>query len=615
MKARPQTKEKGVHTPLRETLQKHLLNMRNHCIDCPKCRAECAFLKKYGSPRDISINYDPSEIKNLMLAYECSLCGLCGAVCPVGLRPEKMFLEMRREAVDRNFAPLPEHEGLLAYERRGTSRRYSCYMIPEACDTVFFPGCTFTGTRPDQTMGIYNHLKLSNPSLGIVLDCCCKPSHDLGRQDYFTAMNNNLISFLVDHGVKKIISTCPNCHQIFQTYGGPIKAETVYEALVQSGLPDTGRLSGSHLVSVHDPCVLRSKQSIHAAVRKIATEKGFSCVDMLHSGCKTICCGEGGNVEPVVPEFADTWASRRRDEANGRLILTYCAGCANKLRKKTPTVHILDAILNPELIVSGHARVSNPPWTYVNRLRIKRLLKRQAPDTVTHARTYSADPQKSGKKWGRIGMIFMLAAIILALHTSGIGQFLNQSSLQGWVERWGALAPLIYILLYTVAPVLFLPGLPITVAGGILFGPVWGVIYTIIGATLGACASFLVARYMARDWIMSKLRSPRWKRLDDGVARHGWKIVAFTRLIPAFPFNLLNYAFGLTSIRFFHYAAASFVFMLPGCIAFIVFASSIPQLIKGKISTEFVAGLFLVVIVMLLPVLSRRFSAKNNQKI
>jgi uncharacterized membrane protein YdjX (TVP38/TMEM64 family) len=163
------------------------------------------------------------------------------------------------------------------------------------------------------------------------------------------------------------------------------------------------------------------------------------------------------------------------------------------------------------------------------------------------------------------------------------------------------------MLLYTVAPVLFLPGLPITIAGGILFGPVWGVVYSITGATAGASAAFLISRYAARGWVEAKLAGPRWRELDRSVLKNGWKIVAFTRLIPLFPFNLLNYAFGLTSIRFLPYAVTSFVCMLPACIAFIVFSSSLPDIIKGNVSPGFIIGILLIVIVSLIPALIRKF--------
>lgn len=222
---------------------------------------------------------------------------------------------------------------------------------------------------------------------------------------------------------------------------------------------------------------------------------------------------------------------------------------------------------------------------------------------------------REGKKKGMIKRILLLgviAAMILAFRITGAARYLDQEILRQWIEGYGGLAPFVYMLIYAVAPSLLLPGLPITIAGGVLFGPFWGVVYTITGATIGACIAFLVARYIARDWVERKLGSPKWRRLDEGVEKHGWKVVAFTRLIPLFPFNLLNYAFGLTRIKFLHYAVATFFFMLPASIAFIVFSSSLLDLLKGKISVTFVAGLGLVILVSLIPFLYGRYKKKKG---
>ncbi len=569
-------------------------------------------MDKYGTPREIAVNYDPSENRWLTMAFECSLCGLCNRVCPVDLRPEDMFLEMRREAVDRQAAPLAEHRALMAYERRGTSKRFSYYCLPDNCRTVFFPGCALPGTRPRQTMAIYEHLRQSEPSVGVVLDCCCKPSRDLGRSAYFSAMMDEMKAFLVDHGIKRIITACPNCHTVFKTYGDPLQVISVYEWLAENGLPDSGRVDDDTVVSIHDPCVTRERTEVHTAVRKIIAAKGFTIVDMLHANGNTICCGEGGGVGSVCPDLADIWTDRRRRETDGRLMLTYCAGCVARLNRKAPTFHVLDAVLAPGAIETGRVKVSGSPLTYLNRLNVKRYFKKQGSGQVTRERTFSADASSSPYSLKRILILLVLAAVIGALNLTGATRFLDQAYLRQWVESWGLLAPLVYILIYTVAPVLFLPGLPITIVGGILFGPFWGVVYTITGATAGASAAFLVARYAAGDVIRHRLTSPRWRRLDEGVTRHGWKIVAFTRLIPVFPFNLLNYAFGLTAIPFLHYVVVSFICMLPACIAFIVFSSSLPDLIRGRVSPAFAAGIVLVGAVMTLPVVYRYWRSKKS---
>ena len=143
----------------------------------------------------------------------------------------------------------------------------------------------------------------------------------------------------------------------------------------------------------------------------------------------------------------------------------------------------------------------------------------------------------------------------------------DAASLQAWIDNAGAAGPLLFIALYAAATVLFLPGAVITLAGGALFGPVWGTLWNLSGATLGAALAFLIARYLGADWV-SRRAGPRLTRLNDGVAAEGWRFVAFVRLVPLFPFNLLNYALGLTRIAFVSYVMASAVFMLPGALAY-----------------------------------------------
>lgn len=136
----------------------------------------------------------------------------------------------------------------------------------------------------------------------------------------------------------------------------------------------------------------------------------------------------------------------------------------------------------------------------------------------------------------------------------------NLEAFLGGIGPWG---PAVFILIYLVAPALLLPGSPLTIASGVLFGPAWGTVYSIVGATGGATIAFIVGRYFGREWVEKKA-SGRLKAIKDGVEEEGWKFLAFTRLVPVFPFNLLNYAFGLTRLSLLQYAVVSFICMLPG---------------------------------------------------
>jgi uncharacterized membrane protein YdjX (TVP38/TMEM64 family)/rhodanese-related sulfurtransferase len=161
------------------------------------------------------------------------------------------------------------------------------------------------------------------------------------------------------------------------------------------------------------------------------------------------------------------------------------------------------------------------------------------------------------------GVAIAGAAIWLALNRDSLNPALIESS----IRDLGAWAPLGHVVLFAVGTVLFVPGAIFGLAGGVLFGPLWGTILNLAGATVGASAAFLTARYLAADWVRRKAGG-RLERLTTGVEAEGWRFVAFVRLVPLFPFNLLNYALGLTRIPLKHYVVASLVCMAPGTFAY-----------------------------------------------
>lgn len=164
--------------------------------------------------------------------------------------------------------------------------------------------------------------------------------------------------------------------------------------------------------------------------------------------------------------------------------------------------------------------------------------------------------------------ILVLGLVVVGITVAVIYRdVLNAEALEQWVADFGRAGPLVFMLIYAVGTVLFLPGSIITLAGGALFGPVWGTFYNLTGATLGATLAFLIARYLGGNWVEHK-SGGRIKQLKNGVEAEGWRFVAFVRLVPLFPFNVLNYALGLTSIRLSHYVIASYLCMLPGALAY-----------------------------------------------
>jgi uncharacterized membrane protein YdjX (TVP38/TMEM64 family) len=159
-------------------------------------------------------------------------------------------------------------------------------------------------------------------------------------------------------------------------------------------------------------------------------------------------------------------------------------------------------------------------------------------------------------------LFFVCLLIAVALAWLNRDQ-LTAEAVTAWVERSGMWGPAVFIGIYMIAPALFLPGSILTLAGGALFGPLTGALLSLTGATIGATVAFLIARYLAAEWVERRV-SGRLQEIKEGVEREGWRFVAFVRLVPLFPFNLLNYALGLTRLSVQTFALTSFITMAPG---------------------------------------------------
>lgn len=185
---------------------------------------------------------------------------------------------------------------------------------------------------------------------------------------------------------------------------------------------------------------------------------------------------------------------------------------------------------------------------------------------------------QSRAAWLRWSLVaFLLLTAILALVFLPVRHYvqvlLNETQALG---LWGGL---VLIGVYVVAALFFLPGSLVTLAAGFLFGVLVGSVVVSIGATLGAAAAFLAGRYLARDRVERKLASnSRFRAIDQAVGREGFKMVLLTRLTPVFPYNVLNYAFGLTSVSFRHYILASWIGMMPGTVLYVYLGSTAKDL-------------------------------------
>ncbi len=202
----------------------------------------------------------------------------------------------------------------------------------------------------------------------------------------------------------------------------------------------------------------------------------------------------------------------------------------------------------------------------------------------------------------------------LALLGVGIGLAIWQrdkfdaGAVEVFLEALGIWAPVAFVLVYALAAVFFVPGSVLTLTGGAFFGPVLGTALSLTGATLGASAAFLIARYLAGDWV-ARHTGGRLEKLVEGVESEGWRFVAFVRLVPIFPYNLLNYALGLTRIALGHYVIATLSCMLPATAAYSYMGHAGREALSGTGSAlrgGLIALGLLAAVIFLAPIVARR---------
>jgi uncharacterized membrane protein YdjX (TVP38/TMEM64 family) len=577
----------------------------DRCPGCGLCKKVCPFLAEYGTPDRILLERPEA-------AFLCTSCRRCDGVCPPGLSPSAAFFEVKRRLVRQDAISSAVREtldGARKFAKAGHGFPFSYY---QNADTVFWPGCSLAANRPGLVLKVRNTLShCLNKRVGIVLDCCYDPVYGLGDTETAFAALREIGKRLRDHGVRQVISGCLNCHKLLSEHLG-VECLFVLEVLP----PEVFEKQNMDSVYLHHPCpasrweAIRKKAGV--LVEFMGTDlksvpisdgnRAREVVESLGADLRSVpipdldlpgseasaahCCGNGGGLSALDPALADRFLVRITGEAAGRTMVTYCTGCQNRfLKQGAEVVHLLECLPG----VKPRRRIPFPLAQWVNRFFLALAARMQM-----------------GK---------FLAGIIIALFVAA-GVYLNQQQLFSagllldLLGRHPILAPLIFLGVYAVAPALFLPSIPLTLAAGFFWGPVWGVVFSISGATIGSCLPFFLARHLFQNTVRAKIPPERWEWLQDKVVRNGWKAVAFTRLVPVFPFNLLNYLFGLTPIPFRQYLGSTFVFMLPACIAFVAFGSSLGELVvRGNIKGVII-GLAVALAAIGLPLALRPFFQK-----
>ena len=185
--------------------------------------------------------------------------------------------------------------------------------------------------------------------------------------------------------------------------------------------------------------------------------------------------------------------------------------------------------------------------------------------------TAPGQPQRGSALWLNILKLALIAIIaggsvwLLLAHTEW---FEDPRQVKLEVLTWGAWGPAIYMLLYAVGPSFLVPGAVMTIAGGLAFGTLWGSVYSLIGADVGAMVAFAAGRFLGRSVSSKSVVGERFNAMLERIAKHGFHIILYLRMVPVIPYNALNLLAGASPITFRDYFWASVIGMMPGTILF-----------------------------------------------
>jgi hypothetical protein len=327
-------------------------DFENLCPNCGACKEICPFLAENGTPDRILREHPEAS-------FYCTFCRRCDEVCPQGLSPSTAFLEEKRRHVQRNRIPPPVHKALedaRRYAKAGHGFPLSFYP---STDTVFWPGCGLAANRPELVRKIRNILsRRLHKRVGLALDCCFDPVYGLGdTETAFTALRE-IGKRLNDHGIRKVITGCLNCHKLLSEHLEGIGIVFILEVLP----PEIFERQPMESIYLHHPCPstrwreIRNKAGVLARdIHPLPGEDNQSAPpsegslptpDLPASEATSgLCCGNGSGLSTLDAALADRFLDRITRAAAGKTVVTYCTGCQNRLIERgIKAIHLLERL-------------------------------------------------------------------------------------------------------------------------------------------------------------------------------------------------------------------------------------------------------------------------------
>ncbi len=361
------------------------------CIqcECMECVKSCEYLKHYRHYprkyiREIYNNLSivkPGERKANKFINSCSMCGLCGEICPTDLNMADIVKRSRAIMVQQKRMPPSAHDFALRDMAYSNSEAFTLARHRPGRNTsryVFFPGCQLPATSPGYVGQVYDYLTEQLGDVGLMLRCCGAPAEWAGRPDL---LQESMDQFRRQHrelGEPTVVLACSSCHRAFTEHCPDVPVVSLWTLMAEQGLPKppTTPLTAGP-VTVHDPCSTRHESQMHDSVRGILGGLGYQVEELPLSRERTECCSYGGDMWLANRELAEAVVQRRIGESDLDFV-TYCAVCRDFFAARGKrTVHLLDLIFGPDPDQSAARRGPGYSERHENRARVKRTLLAQ----------------------------------------------------------------------------------------------------------------------------------------------------------------------------------------------------------------------------------------------
>jgi glutamate synthase (NADPH/NADH) small chain len=326
------------------------------CMECVKACVYLEHFKEYPGKgirrvvKNISSLPGKSYRTHTKFINACSLCGLCGTVCPTDLDMAAVNSPARQVMWEKGYMPPAIHEFAVRDMESSNTGTAALVRNQPGHDTsahVFFPGCQLTASAPAHMERMYAHLMSRlEGGVGLMLGCCGAPAAWAGRQDLFGEVIDAFTRDWEEMGRPRVILACPTCSLLFKERLAGVPQISLWEVLDAEGLPEHSHQGHGETLALHDSCTARMAPEIQDSVRRIAERLGYRVEELPYNRQLTKCCGYGGLVYQSNREVTDK-ITRSRIEESAADYLTYCTNCRDFFAEKgKASYHLLDLVFD-----------------------------------------------------------------------------------------------------------------------------------------------------------------------------------------------------------------------------------------------------------------------------